>query len=79
MLKVRPHLGQYFANWLVWICEIHFFSEEWSLQLPKPDHHLPVSQPVIHVSYQILIPFPLFSRYYPVQQIKDIITFSCTL
>lgn len=31
MLKARPHVGQYVTNLLVWICEIHFFSEEWSL------------------------------------------------
>lgn len=59
MLKMRPHLGQYVTNLLVWICEIRCFSEEWSLQFPKPDCYLPVSHPVIHVIYLNFNSLPL--------------------
>lgn len=59
MLKMGPHLGQYVTNLLVWICEIHCFSEEWSLQFPKLDCYLPVSQPVIHVINLNLNSLPL--------------------
>lgn len=58
MLKVRPHLGQYVTNLLVWICEIHCFSEEGSLQFPKIDGYLPVSLPGIHVIYLNFNSFP---------------------
>lgn len=59
MLKMRHRLRQYVTNLLVWICEIHCFSEEWSLQFPKPHCYLPVSQPVIHVVYLNFHFFPL--------------------
>lgn len=59
MLKMRPHLGQYVTNLLVWICEIYCFSEEGSLQFPKIDGYLPVSLSVIHVIYLNFNSFPL--------------------
>lgn len=58
MVKMGLHLEQCVTNLLVWICEIHCFSEEWSLQFPKPDYYLPVSQPVIHVIYLNLNSLP---------------------
>lgn len=78
MLKARPHLGQYVTNLLVWTCEIHFFSDEWNLQLPKPDHSLPVSQPVFHVSCLNFNFLPYFLSIILQIQSKSFITFSCT-
>lgn len=57
MLKAKPHLWPYGTNLLVWICEIHFFRQECCLQLPKLDPYLLVSQPVIHVSYILILDF----------------------
>lgn len=57
--KRGPVLWHYVKHLLLWICEIHFFSKKQSLQLPKPDHYLPVSHHVMHFSYLYFISISL--------------------